>query len=503
MPLYQSDLKQKHSLVRNAGLAIRENEMLAFGDRVLVGVSGGPDSVALLHVLLELGRESRYQIGVAHVDHGLREKASKRDAAFVEDLAKKRNVPYYIKRIDLAAARKKTGGNLEEAGRDARYRFFHETADRYGFDRIAVGHHLEDNAELILMNIIRGSGPTGMSGIAPVRGRIVRPLLHCRRSDIQLYLNAKKIPYVHDESNDNTRFHRNHIRHCLIPALEQYNPSVVENLHRLGQITGLESRWIDEWIAPVFDAAILERSNGRLVLDVEKTGGLHAALKRRMIRNALLAVKGNLRRIGYAHIDAVIGLLEKPAPSGRLDLPDRVRVTRCNASLVFTAENQSLRSPALAGRASVFSEYEYWVTEKEAVSGRIDIPEAGVHMVLTRMAAEDMDVLPSGNTAALDWDRLVFPLSIRNMRPGERFMPLGMRRTQKLKNFFINNKIPAYKRGRIPLLQSGTQVAWIAGLRIDDRFKITRETKSVLLAEVVDDSPVKQQFDETVKTRCV
>lgn len=485
MPFLHSDLTQKKSLVQKAGRAIMENAMLAFGDRVLVGVSGGPDSVALLHVLLELGRENNYHIGVAHVDHGLREDASKRDAAFVEDLAKKRNVPYYVKRIDLAAVQEKIGGNLEEAGRDARYRFFHETADRYGFERIAVGHHLDDDAELILMNIIRGSGPAGTAGIAPVRGRIVRPLIHCLRSEIQSYLHAKKIPFVHDESNDNIRFHRNHIRHCLIPALEHYNPRVVENLHRLGQIAGLENRWIEEWIAPVFDAAVIERSNGRLVLDAEKAGEQHAALKRRMIRNAICAVKGNLRRIGYTHIDAVIRLLEKPAPSGRVDLPDRIRVTRRNRRLLFTAEKQSLRSPALAGRPVSRSYYEYRVTEKQAVSGRIDIPEAGVHIVLTRMAAEDMDVLPSGNTAALDWDRLVFPLYIRNMRPGDRFMPLGMRQTQKVKDFFINNKIPVHKRGGIPLLQSGGQVAWIAGLRMDDRFKITRETKTVLRAEVV------------------
>ncbi len=443
--------------------------------------------MALLHALIELGKENRYGIAIAHVNHGLRGHASERDAVFVARLAKKHNVPYYEKKIDAFAIQKKIGGSLEEAGRDARYHFFHETADRYGYDKIAVGHHLEDDAELILMNMIRGSGPTGMAGIAPVRGRIVRPLIHCRRSDIRSFLHTGNIAYVHDESNDNTRFHRNHVRHCLIPALEDYNPRVVENLHKMGQIAGSENGWIEGMLSPVFDAVAADRSKGRLVLDIEKAKRQHVAVKRRIVRKALFTVKGDLRRIGFAHIDAIIALMDKPDPSGRIDLPDRIRVTRKNTFLILTAEKQPLRSTALAGDGFGVPFYEYTVAEKQAVSGRMVIPEAGAHIVLTRLPVEDMDGFPSGDTAALDWDRLVFPLYVRNVRPGDRFMPLGMSRTQKLKDFFINNKIPAEKRRRVPLLQSKGQVAWIAGLRMDDRFKITRETKTVLMVSLVKD----------------
>lgn len=444
--------------------------------------------MALLHALIELGKENRYGIAIAHVNHGLRGHASDRDAVFVARLAKKHNVPYYEKQIDAFAIQKKTGGSIEEVGRDARYHFFHETAERYGYDRIAVGHHLEDDAELILMNMIRGSGPTGMAGIAPVRGCIVRPLIHCRRSDIRSFLHAGNISYVHDESNDNTRFQRNHVRHCLIPALEDYNPRVVENLHRLGQIAGCENRWIEEMITPAFDAVTMDRSKGRLVLDIEKARRQHVAVKRRIVRKAVFTVKGNLRRIGFAHIDAVIALMEKPEPSGRIDLPDRIRVKRQYAFLILTAEQQPLRSTALAGGGFGVPLYEYRVAEKLAVSGRLDIPEAGAHIVLTRLPVEDMDGFPSGDTAALDWERLVFPLYVRNVRPGDRFMPLGMSRSQKVKDFFINNKVPKEERRRVPLLQSGGQVAWIAGLRMDERFKITRDTKTVLMVHLAESS---------------
>lgn len=472
-------------LVPKVARTISENGMLLPGNSVLTAVSGGADSVALLHVLLALSDKYSLRIGVAHVNHGLRGKAADQDAAFVRDLAKKWNVPYYGKQIDVAAFRRRWGGSLEEAGRDARYSFFHEIAVGYEFDRIAVAHHMNDDAELILMNMLRGSGPTGMAGIAPVRGRVIRPLIHCRRREILNYLTARNIAYVHDKSNDDTRFHRNHIRHCLIPALEQYNPRVVENLHRLGKITAFESQWLDDRVSPVFDAAVAKRSAGRLVMAVEKINGLHAAVKRRLIRKAILAVKGNLRRIGLAHIDAVIDLIEKGRPPGRLDLPDRIRVARGNNALIFTKEKQPLRSPGLAGGLVSAPDYAYRVTEQQAVSGAIDVPEAGARLVLTRLPVEDMEGFPSGDTAAFDWEKLVFPLKIRNLRPGDRFMPLGMSGTQKLKDFFINNKIPAGQRGRVPLVQSGEQVAWVAGMRMDERFKVTRRTKTVLQAKLI------------------
>lgn len=503
-PFEKTDVNQNHPLVCKARQAVYENSMLAPGSRVLTAVSGGPDSVALLHVLSELGREHGYGIGVAHVNHGLRGASADREAAFVEALAKKQNVPYYEKRIDVLAIQKKTGGCLEEAGRNARYAFFHETADRYGFDRIAVGHHQDDDAEVILMNIIRGSGATGMAGIAPVRGRIVRPLIHSRREEILQFLDSLHIEYAHDKSNDDTRFQRNHIRHCLMPALEYYNPRVVENLHKLGQITGLENRWIEELISPVFDAVVTHRSEGRLVIDAEKAAGHHAAVKRRMVRKAVYGVKGDLRRIGLAHIEAVTGLMDKTGPSVRLDLPDRIRVSRSGASLIFTAEKASLRSPGLSGRQSAVADYAYTVTENQAASGGIDIPETGSRIVLTRMAAEDMDSFPAGDAAAFDWDKLTFPLSVRNWRPGDRFTPLGMPRTrnrprtQKLADFFINNKVPAEKRGRVPIVTSGGAVVWIAGFRMDDRFRITPETKTVLTARVINpDSKYTQSIHST------
>lgn len=472
-------------MVRKAAATIAAHSMIADGDRVLAGVSGGMDSVVLLHVLEILGEAHGWGLGIAHMHHGLRGEEADRDAAFVEGLAKTRNVPYYKKRVDLHEIRKQSGKNLEEAGRDARYRFFEEIAGRFGYDRIAVGHHQEDDAELILMNMLRGSGPTGMSGIPPVRGRIVRPLINCRQKEIESFLHSENIAYVHDRSNDNTRFRRNRIRHLLIPVLEQYNPRVVENLHRMGQISAGENRWLESLVSPVFEKAVSDRNAESLAMDTGVLASQPEPVGRRMVRRAILAVKGSLRRIAFRHVDAVLELARVTAgPGGQLHLPGNIRVSRrLNGKgadvVVFISETKPLRTSAKAVPGSpVFS---HIVTPDAAVSCCIDIPEAGCKMIFSRLPAHAIRSFPGPDTAVADWDGLEFPLRIRNVFPGDRFVPLGLKHSQKLKKFFINNKVPRRRRPLVPLVTSAERIVWIAGMRMDDRFRVTGNTRSVLV----------------------
>ncbi len=484
--LFDSDpLRNRAVLVRKVAGTIASHSMITAGESVLVGVSGGMDSVALLRVLEILGEAQGWRLGIAHLNHGLRGAESDRDTAFVEGLAKTMNVPYYKERIDLHDMRKQSGKNLEEAGRDARYGFFNEIADRFGFDRIAVVHHLGDDAELILMNMLRGSGPSGMSGIPPVRGRIVRPLIHCRPKEIESFLRSENIAYVHDRSNDNTRFQRNHIRHFLIPALEQYNPRVVENLHRMGQISARENRWIESLVSPVFEKAVSDRNAGMLVMDTGILASQPEPVGRRMVRRAILEVKGSLRRMAFRHVDAVLELARRSSgPGGQLHLPRKVHVARCRNGngadiLVFAAETRSLRAsgPAVP-EAPVFS---HIVTRDAAVSGCIDIPEAGCKMVFSRFPAHAIRSFPGPESGVADWDGLEFPLRVRSVFPGDRFVPLGMKHSQKLKNFFINNKVPRCRRPFIPLVTSAERIVWIAGMRMDERFRVTDKTRTVLV----------------------
>ena len=239
-------------------------KMLQPGDRVLVGVSGGADSVALLHILYRLSVSRDLDIGVAHLNHALRGKAADRDAAFVQTLARQLDLPCFSARQDVGLQRQKQGGSLEEAGRRARYRFYAQTAKTQGFTKIALGHHADDNAELVLMNMLRGTGPEGIAGIPPAREPgIIRPLIHARRREIMAYIKDNDLAYVVDASNQDPRFFRNRVRNELIPALsEAYNPRLTEALVRTASISRTEEEWLEQLTRPMLEAAILATRNG-------------------------------------------------------------------------------------------------------------------------------------------------------------------------------------------------------------------------------------------------
>jgi len=344
---------------------IAAHAMLAPGDAVLIGVSGGPDSMALLHGLRAVSDDYRLHLGIAHLNHGLRRKDADKDEKFVVSAAKKLNLPCYVKKRNVAAERRKTGGSLEEAARIARYDFLFETAEAEGFDRIAVGHQQDDNAELILLYLLRGSGPAGLSGTPPVRDKIIRPLIRTSRAEILDFLKSHTIGYVIDRSNADQRFTRNRIRHQLLPLLKkEYNPKASESLNRLGMILRSEEEWIDGYVRQMTNQITLTAKPGRLALSVNALAHLHPALQRRVIRRAILGVKGDLRRITCAHTASVIGLAENPLPGSRLDLPDRIRVLRQTDRILISREKQSLRSPALAGKPFGPPDFTYVVCRR-------------------------------------------------------------------------------------------------------------------------------------------
>jgi len=459
--------------------------MLHTGDALLVGVSGGPDSVALLYILIGMAEHYGYRIGIAHLDHGIRGAESERDAKFVESLAKKHALPYYLDTVDLIAERKKSGMCLEEAGREVRYRFFHHIADRFGYDRIAVGHHRGDDAELIMMNLLRGSGPAGICGMRPAGQRVIRPLIAANRKEILSFLHSRQIAYVHDRTNDETIYRRNRIRHHLIPALSQYNPRIVETLSRLGEVLRTEEEWLDSLIGPMLEQVVRHREPNRMVIDLEGLGRIPLAARRRVLRRVIAEVKGDLRRIGFVHIDAILGLSNSGKERGALDLPDRLRAVLNGSRLILRKEKKPLRSSDLSGTTLLSSPFEYQVPCEETETVRLWIAEIDAWMVMERLPREKYPPIPSRDAAVMDWDRLVFPLNVRTIRPGDRFVPLGMRGTQKLKDFFINNKVPKAERGRIPLVVSGDRVVWIAGFRIDERVKVSESTQTVLKTTLI------------------
>lgn len=376
--------------------------------------------------------------------------------------------------------------SLEEAGRRIRYDFFDAVSAKYGFNKIALGHHSDDNAELVLINLLRGSGPLGLSGIAPVReGKIVRPLIDLRRTEIINYIAEKKLPYVTDTSNTDPAFMRNKIRHHLIPELQTaYNPRIIETLNRLGEIIRAEDQWLDDALKPVLKQCVSFRVDQKISLALSEFNQLPKAVKRRVVRKAILWVKKDLRRITLLHVDAILHLIEKGRVTGRLNLPDGVLVERNTVELTFEKRNKFRKRQDCRILQTTSTGYLYTIF----AAGTLFIKEAGVSISLCEIDADDLPDFKKKtgtHTAFFDLDRLHFPLLVRNLRPGDRFSPLGVYGSQKVKKYFINHKIPVTQRRKCPLLLSRGDIIWVAGHRIDNAVKVGPQTRRVLKAELL------------------
>jgi tRNA(Ile)-lysidine synthase len=351
--------------IRTVADTILAHPLLSKGENVLVGVSGGPDSMALLHALCALAPRYAWRLGVAHLNHGLRPEAEA-DERFVAKAAADLGLSCFHRKEDVTAYQKSHGLCLEEAARDVRYRYLSQVALAEGFSAVALGHHGDDNGELVLMNLLRGSGPLGLSGMPPVRSiflqgtsiRLIRPMLGLYRREIEEYLVENGVSFVTDQSNGEIRFLRNRIRHELIPLLSSYTPRVPETLNRLAEIMRSEEEWAETLTEPLFRAAVLSEGNGRIVLSIASLREAPPGARRRIIRRALAEVRGSLRRIGFVHVDAVMDLALKRTP-GRLDLPDRIRVLKEGDQLTFTREQSPLRG---SKEEQTVSSFEYLLT---------------------------------------------------------------------------------------------------------------------------------------------
>lgn len=488
-----ASLKGYNKLLHNVEQTIKKYRMLKQGDSVLVCVSGGSDSVALLHILHKLTSKFSLRLGVAHLNHGLRQKDSDNDAEFVATLAGDLDLPCYVSKEDVRTFQRQHKLSMEEAARRIRYAFYDKVAGKNRFNKIALGHNSNDNAELILMYLFRGSGPLGISGMPPVRNtgnpgtKIVRPLIMATKSEISGFLKEKGLKHVFDISNLDTKYLRNRIRHHLIPSLkESYNPGIIKSLNRLASIIRVEEDWIEEIIEPVFKQSVLDIKNDKITLSVPIINKIHIAARRRIIRKAVATIKGDLKRITFAHIDSIVTLLKDKSVYNCLDLPGRIRVKRNRDVLFLSKEKKRLRDLNIRSGKTKEVSFEYSILKPGVKPELIFVKKTGLHLKFTII---DIDHLPDTccaghNVAFFDMDTLNFPLVLRSFQTGDRFNPLGMNGSQKVKKFLINNKIPKPERFRYPILLSKGKIVWVIGLRIADFVKVKPSTKIVLKAEL-------------------
>ncbi len=468
---------------------ITQYRMFSSGDAVLIGMSGGPDSSALLHALLQLAPRFSLQLGIAHLNHSLRKKAADSDEAFVASRASELDLPFFSKKTDIRAQHAGSGLSLEEVARNIRYDFFSEVIQSTGFTKVALGHHRDDNAELILMNLIRGSGPLGLTGIPPAREHhIVRPLIDSSKQEILAFLSEREIPFVTDTSNDDRRFLRNRVRHQLLPLLaSDYNPRIMETLIRLGAILGDEETWADERIEATLADLLTQTPDGQLRLSASGMGKIHVAAKRRLIRTVLRKLTGDLRRMTFGHIEAVLRLSGNIDGDGMLNLPGGVVVERLGDHLQFgrSSDKRPGRQTHAETNRNLIFHLPLFQDGFEPLTLRIEPFDLQIRFSTTRPEEFSNSKPPEQRIVYFDLDRLHFPMILRNARSGDFFQPLGMNGRQKLSKFFSDKKVPRDDRKKCLVLESGGRVIWIVGHRIDDAVKLTGETRQVLKAELL------------------
>jgi tRNA(Ile)-lysidine synthase len=471
--------KQAREIIRAVERTIADFDMLQRGDRVLIAVSGGPDSMALLHLLVELAPEFEARLAVAHVNHGLRPQAAEADQRFTEQQARRLGLNCHSGRADVAQYRREHALSLEEAARKVRYAFLRRTAQDRGYNKIALGHQADDNAETVLMFLMRGAGPTGLAGIAPVRENLfVRPLIRLRRAEIAAYNQVREVPWVADRSNANLSHTRNRLRHRLLPLiLRDFNPRVVDTLNRLADVARNDETWMNSLLQPLWDRTAIRRAPQWIAFRLPEFNRLPLAARRRLIRKALYTLKGDLRRIGLRHVDALVQLAGRRGDA-RLCLPGAIRAQRDSSALRLGPEREAPcmdREPARA-------HYRYSVEPP----AELIVPEAALRLEFSEMPPLDPTEVKGSepHIEFFDLDTLDRPLVVRNYRTGDRFRPLGVDGHQRLKKFFSDRKVSPAERRKCPLLLDRDRILWVVGHRRSGEGLVGPHTRRVLKVEL-------------------
>lgn len=458
----------REGLLEKVQQTIGRHQMLARGDTVVVAASGGVDSMVLLCLLLRLRVQYRLSLHVAHLDHGLRGSESADAALFVSRQCDAYQVAVTIARADGAALRDPPGGSVEAAARDLRYRFLERVADEQGATRIALGHHQGDQAETVLMNLIRGTGVRGLGGIPPVRGRIIRPLIECSREEIERFARTEGVRYVEDSSNYLPCYTRNRIRLKLLPELaRRYNPRIVEALASTATIFEAEDALLSALAEEQLPAVVMARSSREVALSVSRLAALPAALRRRLIRRGVHLLRGDRPGLSVQQTLALERLLLSKGVRGALHAANGVRATKAGDRVTLSVEEDQSRGS--------FDAFALGVPCQTAIPGsslRLQT-ELFENRAEVQLAADPW-------TAFLDADRAGKELVVRSWQPGDRFIPLGMSGQKKLQDFFVDLKVPRHQRQRVPLVVSAGEIAWVVGFRVDERFKVTDSTRRIL-----------------------
>lgn len=459
---------------------LKEKCLLKPDDKILLAVSGGPDSLFLLDTLWKLG----HPIVVAHLDHQLRPESGQ-EAVYVGEIAARLDLPFRLGRVDVGALATEQGFSLEEAARLARYRFLFEQARLEQIQTVATGHTADDQVETVLMHLLRGAGLSGLGGmdyrsLPNTWSRdiaLIRPLLGVWREEIMAYLDEQDIQTITDTSNLDTRFYRNRLRHELIPHLEGYNPNLRINLLHTAETLRQDMKFIDDKVDKAWAACVRDIGTGYILFEPLELKNHSLSIQSHLLRRAIQFLRPNLRDMDFEVIERAVNFLAAPTRTNRIELV---------AGLCLLGEPGNLW---LAGWEADLPGLEWPQMETEGelldAPGRVEL--AGGWFIEAKKITSTPAILElaqsncDANLAWLDLEKLSLPLQVRPRLPGDRFQPLGMAgHSIKLSNLMINSRVPRRARVKWPLVCSGGKIVWIPGLRMSHSFRVNDQTSSLV-----------------------
>ena len=483
---------------------IQNSRMILPGDRIGVAVSGGADSVSLLRIFQTLRDDLGVTLSVVHFDHLLRGEASASDAQFVADLARDSGLEIITTREDVAAEAARHGWNLEDAARRLRYAFFERVCAAGQATRIAVAHTAQDQAETVLAHLIRGTGPTGLAGIYPTTGSVIRPLLAADRKDLRDYLHTKNQVWREDATNRDTQRLRARIREQLLPVLERdFASTIVTHLGELARLSREQESCLAAIVEDRFhsfvkvadDALTIHVRDLLLPFELTSTPTIaraagksseaapFRALTERLIRRLYEEIRGDRNDLAARHVEQVIRLATESTSGRRLELPGEIIVERSFGKLTFSHSDISHSSIAVRETAGQSNAYQYVVSLPDRGAATVSIPELGrrFRLKVIDWTLQARDTKSDGE--ALDAGLLRGSLILRNWRPGDAYRPYGRQQARKLKQMFLVDRIPLRDRARWPVLECGGRVVWTRGMAPADDFCARARTRMGVLIE--------------------
>ena len=446
---------------------IEKEKLIQNNNKIIVCVSGGPDSVALLFLLLELKEQYRLDLVVSHINHKLRGEESSRDEEFVKNLCKDLGIKFFSKSFfSIKEKAKKLGVSLQEYARELRYNYWEKLAQKTGANKIALGHNWDDQVETVLMRFLRGAGSLGLSGIPIKRGKIIRPLLFVKREQIENYLKEKKTPFQKDSSNLKIDYFRNKLRLVLLPLMQkEFSPNIYEILSRTSQIFSEQNNFIQKETEKIFAKSCSIKKPEKIVLDLRKIKNYNICLRRNLVRLGLAQIGGSAKELSFQQTERIVELMER-GESGKKVILDK-----------------NIQAEVSAKEIAFYRKKEKAFNIKITLPGEKFLEKAGVLFkseILNRKTLPEKIMTKDEFTAFLDWGGLKTPFYLRNVKPGDVFSPLGMKGKKKLSDFLIDLKVPNWEKNEILVLTSKNKIAWVMGKRISEEFKITPDTKKVL-----------------------